>query len=240
MNTKHYLIISGIVGGVIGSLLTALLVPPVAAQRDKFGEIECTKLTVVDEEGIPRVILNTDFNQNDFDYDDRAGVFITGTGTGGYVYIDGEKGNRGNLMISTSLYGGRIYSFDKDGDQVASLTADEYGGCLRIHHKDDNKDGKLYAKSVATLKANPGGGHLAVSTKDWGGGMAVLGSDGEIGPYLELDYKDPSNPQVRLYINDHGGSVVLSGKSEGKAFMGINEYGNGSVSTWDKNGYRQK
>ena len=41
MNTKHYLIISGIVGGVIGSLFTALLVSPVTAQRDKFGEIEC-------------------------------------------------------------------------------------------------------------------------------------------------------------------------------------------------------
>lgn len=28
MNTKHYLAISGIIGGVIGSLLTAMLVSP--------------------------------------------------------------------------------------------------------------------------------------------------------------------------------------------------------------------
>ena len=40
MNTKYNLVISGIVGGVIGSLFTALLVSPVTAQRDKFGEIE--------------------------------------------------------------------------------------------------------------------------------------------------------------------------------------------------------
>ena len=60
MNTKHYLVISGIVGGVMGSLLTALLVSPVTAQRDrfdKFGHIECTSLSVVDVEGKSRVFL---------------------------------------------------------------------------------------------------------------------------------------------------------------------------------------
>ena len=54
MNGKRYLVISGIVGGVIGSLLTALLVSPVTAQRDKFGEIECTSLRIVDANGIAR------------------------------------------------------------------------------------------------------------------------------------------------------------------------------------------
>lgn len=59
MNTKHYLVISGIVGGVIGSMLTSLLVPPVTAQRDKYGEIECRKLTVVDEDGKTMAIIGT-------------------------------------------------------------------------------------------------------------------------------------------------------------------------------------
>ena len=36
MNTKHYFVISGIIGGVMGSLLTTLLVSPVTAKRDKF------------------------------------------------------------------------------------------------------------------------------------------------------------------------------------------------------------
>ena len=60
MNTKHYLVMSGIVGGVIGSLLTALLVSPVTAQRDKFGEIECKGLRVVDEDGVARVMLDVE------------------------------------------------------------------------------------------------------------------------------------------------------------------------------------
>ena len=37
-----------------------MLASPVTAQRDKFGEIECTKLTVVDADGRKRVILTFD------------------------------------------------------------------------------------------------------------------------------------------------------------------------------------
>ena len=42
-------------------------------------------------------------------------------------------------------------------------------------------------------------------------------------------------------INDIklGGQVQVFGKGEGKVVMGIDEYGNGGVNTWDKNGYRQ-
>lgn len=51
MNTKQYLVISGCVGGIIGSLLTTLLVSPVTAQKDKFGVIECAVLRIVDADG---------------------------------------------------------------------------------------------------------------------------------------------------------------------------------------------
>ncbi len=45
---------------------------------------------------------------------------------------------------------------------------------------------------------------------------------------------------VTLYVDDHGGQVEVLGKGIDKtrAGMGVNEYGNGAVSTWDKNGYR--
>ena len=33
--------------------------------------------------------------------------------------------------------------------------------------------------------------------------------------------------------------MEVKGKGDGAAVMAINEYGNGAVSTWDKNGYRQ-
>ena len=43
-----------------------------------------------------------------------------------------------------------------------------------------------------------------------------------------------------LSVNEHGGRVSVRGKgnNETRAVMGFNEYGNGGVSTWDKNGYR--
>ena len=43
-----------------------------------------------------------------------------------------------------------------------------------------------------------------------------------------------------LSIDELGGRVQVNGKGEGAAAIGINEYGNGAVSTWDKNGYLQK
>ena len=57
------------------------------------------------------------------------------------------------------------------------------------------------------------GGSVEVHGK--GKGRAVMGSD------------------------EHGGRVGVFGKGKGEAGMHINEYGNGAISTWDKNGYRQ-
>ena len=36
------------------------------------------------------------------------------------------------------------------------------------------------------------------------------------------------------------GSVAVFGKGKRQAAIGINKYGNGDVSTWDKHGYRQR
>lgn len=44
---------------------------------------------------------------------------------------------------------------------------------------------------------------------------------------------------VGLGINEDGGRVSVAGKGEGMAVMGIDEFGNGAVSTFDKYGYRQ-
>ena len=45
---------------------------------------------------------------------------------------------------------------------------------------------------------------------------------------------------VQLDVNEHGGRVWVFGKgsNEARVVIGVNEYGNGAVSTWDKNGYR--
>ena len=45
--------------------------------------------------------------------------------------------------------------------------------------------------------------------------------------------------RVKIGIDKHGGYVTTKGRSKGYAIMGINEKGNGAMSTYDKNGYRQ-
>ena len=123
-------------------LFIGMLLSPVTAQRDKFGEIECTRLTVVDADGKTRVI------------------------------------------ISRGVDGGSVFAYGKDGKSRAALGVSEHGGLVSTY----GKDGK---------------------------------------------------PWAALGIDEHGGWVLIEGKGEGKAVMSINEYGNGTVSTWDKNGYRQ-
>ena len=64
--------------------------------------------------------------------------------------------------------------------------------------------------------------------------------------WQEWNVDDIDNPKyigfdgrASMQINAHGGLLRLEGKSDGKVTIGINEYGNGAISTYDKNGYRQ-
>ena len=148
-NKLSYIALGGLLM-LIGMLASSVFMSSLFAQRDKFGEIECTKLTVVD--------------------------------------------------------GGQVVVFGKDGKPGALLGVDEYGGGLNVFGKD--------GKSGAMLNVN-----------EHGGSVSVFGKDVKL--------------RVWLNVKEHGGVVSVYGKGEGKAVMGINEYGNGAVSTWDKNGYRQ-
>ena len=58
-----------------------------------------------------------------------------------------------------------------------------------------------------------------------GGLVVVTGADGQF--------------SAGLGIGKHGGEVSVTGKGEGKAAMGIDDYGSGTVSVYDKNGYLQ-
>ena len=68
--------------------------------------------------------------------------------------------------------------------------------------------------------------------------LAYLRSNGHGGI---VSVSDKSGERVsRMHVTEHGGYVSVHGKGndDARVAMAVNEYGNGGVSTWDKNGYR--
>ena len=105
-------------GSIFGCLFTiiGMLASDVTAQRDKFGEIECTKLTVVDEQGSPRVVLG-----------------------GGYVSVDGivhvyarDEDKEGSVILGVDEHGGLVTVFGGDTKSNVGLSVDEHGGGVRV------------------------------------------------------------------------------------------------------------
>ena len=83
----------------IGMLLT--LMSPLTAEKDRFGEIECTKLTVVNAVGTPLVILD-------------AGTISEHGGLVAVYGKDGYSGAGASLIISE--HGGEAFTMDKYGE----------------------------------------------------------------------------------------------------------------------------
>ena len=57
---------------------------------------------------------------------------------------------------------------------------------------------------------------------------------------VEVSGITPDTGSAVLQTGEHGGRAGVYGKGDEKAraVIAVNEYGNGAVSTWDKNGYR--
>ena len=96
-------------------------------------------------------------------------------------------------------------------------------------------DGKIRARMVVDIS----GGLVNVSSND-GKIRALMGAvkhGGEVRVTGKHEKKG-----AKMGMDEHGGMVAVSGKAgrDPKAVMGVNEYGDGALSTWDKNGYRLK
>ena len=73
-----------------------------------------------------------------------------------------------------------------------------------------------------------------------GGVISVKNTTGGVISVKKTDDNDPR--AVKLGIDEYGGLVEVFGKGDytSRAVMGVNQYGNGAISTWDKNGNRLK
>ena len=189
--------------------MTALLVSPVTAQRDKIGDIECTKLTVVDAAGKHSVIIDGIEHGGAvvaYGKDGKLGASFSIGSFGGVVEVRSRFGNA-TAVLGTDPHGGRVSAWDKDAKLRAILGTHEHGGIIGVMGKE---------QKYAELGIEEHGGYVAAMGKEKGGSAG-------------LGIARNGNRYVSIY--DRHGKL--------KAVMGTDKFDNGAVSTWDKNGYRQ-
>lgn len=131
-----------------------------AVDSDKFGEIECTSLKVVDAGGKASVLLTTDEHGGDVAIFGKDGIStaslsisesggrIDATGdvtgnydlaaaslgigeSGGFVHATGKKGTV-MVRLSTTEHGGGVAASGKDGELVLFSIGGEHGGQVGV------------------------------------------------------------------------------------------------------------
>ena len=111
---------------------------------------------------------------------------------------------------------------DSEGKRNVRISSQEYGGSIRV-----------YGDSGAALLAiDKRGGRITVAGDKGSAWMSIGGHGGFVSVFSQKD----EGRGAAMSINKHGGEVRVVSDQERKAIMGVNEDGNGTVTTWDKAG----
>ena len=200
-NWKSKLVYIGF-GSFFGCLCTiiGMLASPVTAQKDKFGEIECTGLTVVDGGRVE--VLGPD---------GKSGVTLLGLEDSGHVDVHGKQGSfLSEVTISNSEVGGDITLRRPNGQTIMMLGEVPIfgGGQVSVHGKD--------GRAAVLLTVKESGGLVEV----WGKNdvaLAALGCN-EHGGRVAARGRDRQS-WVYIYINENGGFVETIDNKGGRLRM---------------------
>ncbi len=219
---RLYAVIGGCVGAVLTMVVCSFFPLGVQGQSDRFGEITCTGLKVINPAGRPMVELGSG---------ETGGIVGIWSNTPTYL--------RG-VFMEAGEYGGHIMCFPRMENRDAASVKSVQLGFMNGQTRDGTVEiyGNLLRKHVV-IGVNEHGGHLSVYGKGENRGKASVEIN-EQGGFLGAVGKEMDTGGAIIGVNDNGGFVSVQGKgdSEGQAMMAVNEYGNGAVGTWDKNGYR--
>ncbi len=197
-----------VIGGIVGAVVT-LAVCSFALLGTQSGE-----------NGIFDVVTCRELKVVD---SEGKGVNIQSRHSSGYMVVDGRDGGKVMISgISPGSSGPFIHVFGKENAGSAGISLDENGGRVEIFGK--GKSG-LQAEMGIT---NDGNGEVSM----WGrSGFAAMGV-GKYGGKAEF-----YGPTPTLFFARMGDDWRLRATSSCAA-IGINEHGNGGVTTWGKNGNR--
>lgn len=167
----------------LGSIFTIVGMLFSPFQKSRFGEIECTKLRIVNEDGKNRVVLGTRETETGggrlsvYDEDENTAISLGVLQTGGYVGIF----HRDKLLARLSVLedGGAVVVDGKDGKSRVSLGISKDSGLVNVRGKD-------------------GRSRVSLGTGKHGGLVNVLGEDDE--------------SWVALSVDEHGGIVGVKSK----------------------------
>ena len=132
MNTKQklgYMVVGGALV-VVGMAVAVLLVSPVTAQNDKFDTIQCSRLVVVDADGVVGIVLSMGGYGGRVDVlgkDDISKVVLDITEQGGTIALRDKDGKLG-VSLFNGEYGGRVHVYGKQSNGAALMHIKEYGG----------------------------------------------------------------------------------------------------------------
>ena len=146
-------------GGLL--MFIGMVFSPVSVFRDRFGDIECSSLTVVDND--ERIALSIDageFGGRLYAYgkDGKSAVYIAAREPGGTVYTSGNDGKSG-VYLGFINGRGAVVTQDENEKPVTQLYATDYGGAVTILGKD--------LQSQGTLGVNQDGAYLKVKENDY-------------------------------------------------------------------------
>lgn len=168
----------------LGSIFTIVGMLFSPFQKSRFGEIECTKLRIVNEDGKNRVVLGTRETGGGrlsvYDEDENAAISLGVLQTGGYVGIF----HRDELLACLSVLGdgGAVVVSGKDGKSRVNLGISKNGGLVNVRGKDGKARVSLGISKHGGIVNVLGGDDeswVALSVDEHGGIVGVKSKDGK-------------------------------------------------------------
>lgn len=150
---------------LIGLAVGAIVSPPLIAQHNGvFGEIQCTKLTVVDNMGKTAVELDSHEEAgNSVTVNNKQGnsaVILRSSELGNIVFLANKQGNSAIVLLSHEDWGNLASIYNNQGKTAVELGRSEYGGRVDVFNNQ--------GKTRAVMGVNEYG-NGAVSTWDKNG-----------------------------------------------------------------------